>query len=370
MIAGEASGDLHGAKLIENLKRESKNIEIYAVGGEKIRQTGAKNFFDLAYFHATGITDAIKKIPRYKKAFDKILKDIQSVKPDLVVLIDNPGFNFRLAEKIHLLHIPLVYYIAPQLWAWNEKRIFKMKRWARKVLVVFEFEKALYETHGIPVAFVGHPLKDLISETPRRRESGRPPGSPLQVSLLPGSRKGELKMLLNVFLDAAKVIQERLPQVSFQIIQAPSMPWEIYEKAISKRGLSVRVVDKNSYEAIAQSDLAIVCSGTATLECALLTVPMIISYKASLLTYAIAKKVIQVPCIGMPNLILGEKKFPELLQKEATPQKIAEEAVLILTDLTRQKTMRRDLEEVSRRLGAPGASARAAEEILKILQHR
>ena len=374
MIAGEASGDLHGAKLIENLKHLAKSpVEIYGVGGDKIRQTGALNFFDLAHFHATGFTDAIQKIPRYQKALSRILKDIRSAKPDLVVLIDNPGFNFRLAEKIHALGIPVVYYIAPQLWAWAKNRVFQMKKWARKVLVVFDFEKALYEKHGIPVAFVGHPLKDLIPDVKVKGdralfESKRALSpftlSPFTISLLPGSRKGELKMLLSVFLDAAERIQEKFPRASFQLIQAPTMPREIFDRAIAGRPLSVRLVDKNSYDAIGASDLAIVCSGTATLECALLKVPMIISYKTSFLTYVAAKSVIKVPYLGMPNLILGEKKFPELLQVDATPQKIADEAIAILSDRKLRERMKQDLEEVSRRLGEPGASVRAAQEIL------
>ncbi|MGH7197437.1 MAG: lipid-A-disaccharide synthase, partial [Candidatus Omnitrophota bacterium] len=163
VIAGEASGDLHGSILIKNLKECSEApLEIYGVGGEQIRQTGALAFFDLAHFHVTGFTDAITKLPLYKKAASTILAQIRSVRPDVVVLIDNPGFNLHLAQKIHALGIPIVYYIAPQIWAWAPKRILKIKRYVQKVLVVFEFEKKIYEDQGIPVVWVGHPLKDLI----------------------------------------------------------------------------------------------------------------------------------------------------------------------------------------------------------------
>ena len=165
IVAGEASGDLHGANLIRHLQtRSSIPLEIYGVGGDKIRETGAKNFYDLAHFHVTGITAAIKKLPEYKKASKAIFAGIEKTKPDLVVLIDNPGFNLHLAKKIHALGIPIVYFIAPQVWAWAPKRVMTIKKYIKKVLVVFQFEKKFFEDHGVPVAWVGHPSKRPRSE--------------------------------------------------------------------------------------------------------------------------------------------------------------------------------------------------------------
>lgn len=371
LIAGEASGDLHGANLIQQLKavgaRHAVPLQIYGVGGDKIRQTGALEFFDLAHFHTTGFTEAVRHIPQYARAKKIILNSIQKIKPDLVVLIDNPGFNLHLADKIHALGIPIVYYITPQLWAWAPKRIFKIKRTVKKVLVVFEFEKKIYEEHGIPVTWVGHPLRDLIDAAPQRAASGDP-----TVCLLPGSRIGEVKTLLGIFLRSAKRIAHAHSGVSFHIIKSPTLPKEFYEEFLREhasivKNISVSLIKTASYAAIRQSDLAIVCSGTATLECALLGTPMIISNRASWITYLIAKKLILVPAIGLPNLVLGEKKMPELLQYDATPEKISETAVRILKDKSLQESMRNDLNEVSRRLGEKGASARAAEEILRLL---
>jgi lipid-A-disaccharide synthase len=366
VIAGEASGDLHGSHLIRNLKAHARGpLEIFGAGGDKIRESGAREFFDLAHFHVTGITDAIKKLPQYKKAAVTILSKIEKVRPDLVVLIDNPGFNLHLAQKIHAMKIPVVYYIAPQVWAWAPKRILKIKKYVKKVLVVFEFEKKIYEQNGIEVAWVGHPLKDLVKARTDAKHSAE--GAKPLIVLLPGSRKGEIKMLLPVFLKASKLIATEASDFSFVVLKSPTLPKETYEKIFKRIGITVPLIDGHPYEVIRQSRLALACSGTVTLECALLGTPMIISYKGSFLSYVAAKSVIQVPFLGLPNLILGERRFPELLQYDATPKKIAAEALRILKNEKIGQAMRKDLETVSNKLGEEGATERAALEILKLL---
>lgn len=369
VIAGEASGDLHGANLIQSLRTYAKEpLEIYGVGGDKIRSTGAREFFDLAHFHVTGLTDAIQKYPQYRKASAAILSKIEKVRPDLVVLIDNPGFNLHLAQKIHAMQLSIVYYIAPQIWAWAPKRILKIKKYVKKVLVVFEFEKKIYADHAIPVTWVGHPLKDFV-----KIEPGHPvtlPSKGRLVTLLPGSRKGELKMLLPVFLKAAQIIGKKLPDVSFVILKSSTLSKEFYENFFKKSGIKLPLIERDHYDAIHQSSLALACSGTVTLECALLGTPMIIAYKGSFLSYLAAKSVIQVPFIGLPNLVLGERKFPELLQYDATPKKIAQEALKILTNEKLRTAMKKNLEKISEKLGEPGANERAAREILKVLSDK
>ena len=371
ILAGEASGDLHGANLIRHLRTESSTpLEIYGVGGDRIKETGVRNFFDLAHFHVTGFTEAVKRLPQYKQAARTILQDIRDVRPDLVVLIDNPGFNFHIAEKVHALGIPIVYYISPQLWAWAPKRIFKMKRFAKKVLVVFEFEKKLYEDHGIPVAWVGHPLKDLVQVEAKpetvRTSWGLKEGQKL-VALLPGSRKSELEMLFDVFMRTAQLISERLPDTAFALIKSPTLPRAFYEELLKKYKVQVRLVEENSYAVIRASDLALACSGTATLECALLETPLMIAYKSTLVTFLIAKTLVKVPFVGLPNLILGEKRIPEFLQYNATPEKISQSALELLTDPAALKNMREELKKVSRNLGEGGANQKAAIETLKVL---
>jgi lipid-A-disaccharide synthase len=366
IIAGEASGDLHGANLIRHLKARSKHpLDIYGVGGDKIKESGAKNFYDLAHFHVTGITAAIKKYPDYKKAARRIFSDIEKTRPDLVVLIDNPGFNLHMAEKIHKLGIPIVYFIAPQVWAWAPKRVLKIKKFIKKVLVVFQFEKEFFEKHGVSVAWVGHPLKDFVETGGPAEANSKRIGR--LITLLPGSRKGEINTLFSIFLKAASLIRSALPGTAFAVIKAPTLPRSVYDERLKKFDLPVQLVEKYAYDVIHDSELVIACSGTATLECAILGAPMIIANKGSLVTYLVAKSVIRVPFLGLPNLILGEKRFPELLQYEATPEKIAQEAVRILTDKKILEEMKKSCAEVSRLIGDKGASARAAEEVLALL---
>ena len=297
---------------------------------------------------------------------------IRDARPDLVVLIDNPGFNLHMAARIHALGIPLAYYIAPQVWAWAPKRIEKIKKYIKKVLVVFEFEKAFYEKHGVPVAFVGHPLKDLIAEEVAAEGAvvvgEKSNGASPSICLLPGSRKGELKMLFSVFVKTAKRLREKLPQATFDLIKAPTLPLSYYERLLQEDTTrSIRLVTDHAYAVIRRSALAIVCSGTATLECALLGTPMIISNKGTLITYVAARQLIRVPYLGLPNLVLGERKIPELLQFDATPEKLAAESLRLLTDSQARKAMQEDLRRVSSKLGPPGATRRAAAEILKLL---
>ena len=370
IIAGEASGDLHGARLIEALKKLSAEpIEIYGVGGSKIRATGAVGFLDLASHHVIGFFDAIKNIWFFKKTAATLLKDIERTRPDLVVLIDNPGFNLHLAKKIHALGIPIVYYIAPQLWAWGKNRIFKIKKYISKVLVVFDFEKKLYEEYGVPVAWVGHPLKEIVLEKKSDRAllSASLETKKWRIALLPGSRTGELKRLLPVFSEVVKIISDKYPQSHFSLIKASTLSREDY--APFGLASNVTLVEENAYAAIASSHFAIVCSGTATLECALLGTPMIIVYKDNFLSFAISKMLVRIKFIGLPNIVLGKECARELLQANATPQKIAAEMLRILENADVWNARRESLEEIPEKLGGSkaGVSLKAAEEILKLL---
>lgn len=364
ILAGEASGDLHGANLIRHLTQQSKEkLLIYGVGGDRIKETGALGFYDLAHFHVTGITAAIRKIPTYQKAAKIILERIQKANPSLVILIDNPGFNLHLAKSIHKMGIPMVYFIAPQVWAWAPERVLKIKKYIRKVLVVFQFEKKFFEANKVPVSWVGHPLKDLVSSSQSASDKEN------LITLMPGSRKTELQILLPILLKTAEAVRQKCPNATFQLIKAPTFSKEFYEKKLKESQAPIQLVCDQTYDAIAKSKLVIACSGTATLECAILGVPAIVINKGSLITYVAAKSLIKVKFIGLPNLILGQKRFPELLQFDATPQKISAEVAQILSDEKRYRQMKKDCAEVSRLIGEPGASARAASEILDILNN-
>lgn len=362
VIAGEASGDLHGANLIHALRAEDPTLEIHGIGGDRIRQTGALSFRDIAHFHVTGITDALKRLPDYRRAGRDILADVRRVRPHAAVLIDNPGFNLHLADKMKELGIPVIYYIAPQIWAWAPKRIFRMKKSISKVLVVFEFEKRFYEEKNIPVEWVGHPLKDILHEA-EVPVTGKGPRS---IVLMPGSRKGELNMLLEAFLGACAILRQKFPNTAFKLIKAPTFSKEFYQKRLIRHPY-VTLVEENAYEVMRSGSAALVCSGTATLECAILGLPHVIAYKGTLLTYLIAKMLIRVPFLGLPNLVLGKKKIPELLQFDATPEKLADITEKILEDEDFRDSMKKDLAEVSHRLGDSGAAHRAAKAVLRTL---
>ncbi len=362
IIAGEASGDLHGANLIKHLKdRTSLPLDFYGVGGDKIKQAGAKEFYDLAHFHVTGFSAAVQKIPQYKKAEKIILASVAKVRPDLVILIDNPGFNLHLARSIHAMGIRIVYFIAPQVWAWGPKRVLKIKKYIEKVLVVFNFEVPFFKSHGVSVSWVGHPLKDMVTAPGVDKKPG------YQIALMPGSRKGELKTLLPILLETARLISEKIPDAQFVVLKAPTLRKEAYDKYLNKYKLKIKLLERNHYEAIRESRLAICCSGTATLECAILGTPMIVTNKVSLVSYVTIKTIIKVSSIGLPNLILGKNIFPEFLQYKATPENISHEAIKILSDEKKLKSLERSCEEASRLIGGTGASIRAADEILSLL---
>lgn len=373
VIAGEASGDLHGANLIRHLRELSKEpLEIHGTGGDRIKETGALDFFDLAHFHVTGLTDALKRLPDYKRAERHILAALERSRPDLVVLIDNPGFNLHLAAKIKAMNVPVVYYIAPQVWAWGQKRIEKIRRTVSKVLVVFGFEKDFYEKHGVPVEFVGHPLKDLtdaVRGAEEVREKLLAGKYRKVVGLLPGSRKGEIKLLFELLLKTAAEIEKKSPGNVFALFKAPTLPKAVYERLIAASGVKfpVVLVEENSYAAMRACDVAVACSGTATLELALHGTPTVITNRGTFLNYLWYRSVIKVPYIGLPNLVLGEKRFPELLQFDATPENLAAAALSLLEDGPVRAAMKKDLAEVSRRVGGGGANRRAAEEVLKLL---
>lgn len=363
VIAGEASGDLHGAKLIEHLRAVSKEtLEIFGVGGDRIKALGVRDFFDLAHFHVIGFTDAVKNLPQYMNAERVILTSIQKNRPDLVVVIDNPGFNLHLAPKIHAMGIPLAYYITPQVWAWKPKRILKIKKYFKKALVVFDFEKKLFEDAGIPVTWVGHPLKDAIPAA-----GATPDPNAKRICLMPGSRMGGLKMLLPVLLAAAGEISKKVPGASFVLMKAPTLPEDSYAPYLAKSPVPVTLIRDHSYDEIRKSNLVIVCTGTSTLECALLGTPMIITNKGNFVTHLAALIFLKIKYLGLPNLVLNEGRIPELLQKDCNPTRLAQESEKLLTDTGTLKRMKESLAEVSRKLGEPGASKRAAQEVLKLL---
>jgi lipid-A-disaccharide synthase len=367
---GEASGDLYAGALTTALKTEAPGTRVIGFGGERLAAAGAELAGDYRGIAVTGLTEVLRVLPRTWRMYRRLVELARTERPDVFVPIDFPDFNFRLGAAVHALGIPVVYYVSPQLWAWRPSRIDTMKAFVDKVLPIFPFEAEIYRRADVPVEFVGHPLIDLIDVAePRGTLLGRlglEAAAPM-VALLPGSRPNEVRALLPVLVETIALVRRARPDVTFVLARAPKLPDALFEPLA---GSPVVVIEGRTDDVIAASDVVLTASGTATVQTALHERPMVILYKLSPLTYRLGRPFVKVDTFGMANLIAGRRVVPELIQDDCTPEKIAGEALSLLTDTARSAAMRRDLAEVRARLGAPGASARAAAAVLAIAEHR
>ena len=366
IIAGESSGDFHSASLIRALKKINPGIEVAGIGGEKMRQAGAEIYFDISELSIIGFTDVLKNIKKIKRLFDNLLEKIDAQPPDAVVLVDYPGFNLKLAKELKKRQIPVIYYISPQIWAWWKGRIKTIKQFVDKMIVVFKFEEALYKDYGIDVSFVGHPLLEnaypAVSREDFLSKLGLSP-SKKTIGLMPGSRKMEVERILPILLESAKLIKQKLPQVQFALLQAPGLA-DVVRRFTDNASFSIAVCENQTYDFLESCDFALVASGTATLETAIMQKPMIVVYKVSFLNWLIARQLIKLPFIGLVNVVAGKKIVPEFIQYKAKPRLIAETTLEILNSQEALTTVKSELRKVREKLGTSGASYRAAEIIL------
>jgi len=368
LVAGESSGDLHGAQLAQALKRARADLKLIGFGGSQMREAGVETIADPTRIAVIGLVEVLRHLPTFHRLFRQAVQALDEHKPNLVILIDYPGFNLRFASEVKRRGIRLVYYISPQIWAWDPGRISKIKRLVNRMLVVFPFEKELYEKAHVPVSFVGHPLLDLVKPTLPHLKAlekfGLEDGLPI-IGLLPGSREVEVHRILPVLLAAGAKMKEGLPSSArFVLIKAPHLPWELYRKILNHSSLTPKVIERWDYDCLYTCDLVLVASGTATLECALLERPMLIVYKTSWPTYWLGRLMIRIPTIGLVNVVAGEKVVPELIQHRATPSAIAQEALELWASAERRNTMKTAFQKVRNSLGRPGAATRAAQAIL------
>ncbi len=375
IVCGEASGDLHAAKLVREVKALCPDAVFYGLGGPLCAKEGVRLLHDLVHMAVVGFFEVLKHIAVIKKIFDDTIAETDRIKPDLAILVDYPGFNLRLARKLHQRRIPVAYYISPQIWAWGKKRIHLIKECVSRMIVFFPFEKELYEKAGVPASFVGHPLLDYIRVTRTKDEFLHkhriPPADKIIVSLLPGSRKKEVKTLLHVMLDAAKKIDAHFPGMChFLILAAPTIPAHGLEKAMRRYDINCSIVCNENHDALAASDFALVCSGTATLETGLIGTPMCILYKLNTLTFILIRALIRIPYIGLVNVVAGKKIAQEFIQFDCNAEKIAKYVVDRLENKKALEELRKDLAEMKTRLGAPGASAKAARTIAEMLGNK
>ncbi len=367
---GEASGDLYAGALVTAMRAIDPAVSVFGFGGATMQAAGARLVGDYRGFSVTGLVEALRVLPRSWRMLRTLTREAARVRPDVFVAIDFPDFNFRLLPEMRRLGIPVVYYVSPQLWAWRASRIETIKRFVDRMLVIFPFEAALYEKAGVPVEFVGHPLVDLAVAGQDRRAvltgAGLDPDQPV-IALLPGSRPNELSQILPTLVDAAVLLEQRQPGLQFLIARAPALAdaWFAPVERLRSAGVRHAVLAGVADDVLAAADVVVTASGTATVQAALHGRPMIIVYRLSPLTFAIGRAFVRVHTYGMVNLVAGRPVVPELIQESFTPEAVAREVRRLLTDATHADDMRQGLADVRRRLGGPGASARAAEAILR-----
>jgi len=374
LVAGEASGDKHGAHLVEALRsmRPHDEFEFFGAGGDEMRAAGVETLVDAREVAIMGVMEVAAAMRKFLRAF-RLLRDAASErKPDAVVLIDWPEFNLRLAKRLKRDGQRVVYYISPQVWAWRSYRVNQIRRDIEKMLVILPFEKDYYAGRGVQVEYVGHPLLDSVRVTAGNEEfcAGHnfDSSKPL-IALLPGSRRKELAYILPPMVAAARRVSAVRPEVQFVLPLAPTLARAEAEQIIAEAGgaVALRVIEDDTYNAIAASALAVVASGTATLETAIIGTPLIVVYKASQLNWRLFRPLINVPFVGMPNLIAGREIAPELLQASLNADSLADQITALLSDERSLGQARADLAEVRERLGEARASERAAQSILNLI---
>lgn len=369
IIAGEASGDAHGAQVIAAMKKQEPALLFSGIGGPALKTAGVDILIDARELSVVGITEVVAKLPQVFKSIAKIKQALKTLRPDLLVLVDFPDFNLHIATIAKKCHVPVLYYISPTVWAWRAGRIHKIKKNVDHMALILPFELKYYTRHHIPATFVGHPILDYYPSSANPPPVAIPEDGPLTVGLLPGSRHGEIERNLPEMLAAACRLKSRFPGIRFLLSVAPTIRREWLEAYIApyKKTVDIRLVEKNVVAVFENSTLVIAVSGTVTLETAIHGVPMVIVYKVSPVSYLLGQALIQVDNIGIVNIIAGERIVPELIQKAVTPGNIARTAGDMLADPAHLSQIREKLVSVRAMLGEPGAAERTAEIGLSML---
>ncbi len=370
---GEPSGDLYAGALVNELGRLEPGVAVFGLGGQRLRAAGASLVGDYGGLTVTGLTEALSVLPRSLAMYRRLVAAAHSERPDVLVVIDFPDFNFRLAGAVARMGVPVVYYVPPQIWAWRSGRLATIKRFASRVLVIFPFEEALYRDAGVDVAFVGHPLLDLARATAARREFlaglGLNPETPT-VALLPGSRPNEIRALAPILVEACRLIASRLNgAVQFVLARAPNLAPSLFAPfaALAPAPASVEACTDDVLNA---ADVVLTCSGTATVQTAIHAKPMVVMYRVSPLSYRLGKRFVRVDTYGMANLVAGRRIVPELIQDDLTPEAVAGEALAFLGNAPHADATRQALRELRSKLGTEGASLRAAAAVLEVAARR
>lgn len=362
VVAGEASGDLHGARLLTELRQIAPGLQAYGLGGRELQAAGAELIAESSEISVVGITEVARILPRARVIFDALLAEVDRRGTRTALLIDFPDFNLRLAKALSRRGVKVLYYISPQIWAWRRGRVRTIARLIHQMLVILPFEVEFYRRHGVEAVHVGHPLVDEVPQLAQRWDREEIEGSPRTITLLPGSRDSEIAANLPVMLEAAAILHKEFP-CRVRLIKAPSVDDRVLSRLIAESGVNPEIVYEDRFRAIADSHLAICASGTATLEVGLLRTPMVMVYRVSRWTYLLGRMLVRLPHIALVNLVLGSPVVPELIQDDASPARIAATASGILSDRDKIRRMRDELGQLRQSLGDSGASRRAARAV-------
>lgn len=369
---GEASGDLHGASVANALKLLQPDVQLVGMGGQAMRDAGVEIVYDIADLGVIGFVEVVKNLRRLFKLRDFLIDYMEQERPDVLVIIDYPGFNVRLAKVAQQKGIPVVSYISPSAWAWGKGRAKELAQIAERVAAIFPFEADVYREAGAKVTFVGHPLLDIVKPSMEHDAALRyfaAQSDRYHILLMPGSRQQEIFSLLPDMLAAGEKIVEQVPNCQFFLPVASTISREMLQNIIDKYKIPVTLTVGNNYDLMNICDLAIASSGTATLETSLMKVPTVIVYRLAALTYILGKLLVKIPNIGLPNIIAGRRIMPELLQSEVTPDNIASQSIALLTDRAVREQALADLAEVREKLGETGAVNRVAQVIMEVAQN-
>lgn len=365
IVAGEASGDLHGSFLVREMLAINPSLHFFGIGGNKMKEAGVRLLASSADIAVVGFSEAFSKIGPFIQINARIRKSMDQMKPSIVILIDFPDFNLNIvARAAKKRNIKIFYYISPQVWAWRKGRVKQIKRLVDKMAVILPFEVDFYAGHGFSAHYVGHPLRDTVKTAFTQSQARLHFGlseKKTTIGLLPGSRTAEVTKLLPEMMKAAQIISKKIPDTQYILPLADTLDEKTIAEIIAAFGISVKMVSGQTYDVLACCDLAIVTSGTATLETGLMGVPMIIIYKLSIFSELIARMIIKRQQIGLVNIIAGKSIVPELLQRDANGPRIASEALAILLNEEKKREIIAELNDIRTKLGDPGAARRAAQ---------
>lgn len=371
IVAGEASGDIYGADLAREALKLDPNLHFFGIGGARMREVGIEILVDSADMAVVGLVEVLKHFNVISAAFLKLKKILLNDRPDLLILIDYPGFNLRLAKKAKKAGVKVLYYISPQIWAWRQGRVKKIARLVDSMAVILPFEAPFYERAGVPVSFVGHPMIDMVNVSMDRNQAAASfeldPARKI-VGLFPGSRKNEIERLLPVIVASAVKLKKRFPDIQFVLPLASTLNNDDITPQLKAAGLDVTMTRERIHDMIRACDAVISVSGTVTLEIALVGAPMVIIYKLSPLTYQLAKRLVKIDNIGLCNIVAGETVVKELIQNEANPERIAAEIITILTNAEYNSDIRLKLAAIRAKMGCGGASINVAELTLALME--